>query len=74
MKALKDGEVDCVFPANLTVFDSETLGVLMTPPLMRTEMDAVVRASDQKEFSRKKDVTVAVNRGNTNYDMFLSDH
>ena len=58
MKALKDGEVDCVFPANLT----------------RTEMDAVVRASDQKEFSRKNDVTVAVNRGNTNYDMFIEDH
>ncbi len=74
IKALKDGEVDCVFPANLTVFDSETLGVLMTPPLMRTEMDAVVRASDQKEFSRKQDVTVAVNKGNTNYDMFIEDH
>ena len=74
MKALKDGEVDCVFPANLTDFDSETLGVVMTPPLMRTEMDAVVRAAEQKEFVRKRDVTVAVNQGNTNYDMFLADH
>lgn len=74
MEALKSGEVDCVFPANLTDYDGETMGVVMTPPLMRTEMDAVVRAADQKEFIRKEQVTVAVNEGNTNYEMFLVDH
>ena len=74
MEALKNGEVDCVFPANLTSYDSEVLGVVMTPALMTTEMDAVVRASEQKEFLRKENVSVAVNEGNTNYDMFLADH
>ena len=74
MEALNSGEVDCMFPANLTDYDGETRGVVMTPALMRTEMDAVVRASDQNEFIRKEDVTVAVNEGNTNYDMFLVDH
>ena len=74
MEAMKKGEVDCVFPANLTEYDSETLGVVMTPPLMRTEMDAVVRAAEKKEFFRKERVNVAVNKGNTNYDRFLADH
>jgi len=74
MEAMKKGEIDCVFPANLTDFDSETMGVVMSSPLMRTEMDAVVRASEKKEFLRKKQVIVAVNKGNTNYDMFLADH
>ena len=74
MDALKRGEVDCVFPANLTDYDAETLGLVMTPALMRTEMDAVVRASAQKEFIRKEQVIVAVNEGNTNYDMWLSDN
>lgn len=74
MEAMKKGEIDCVFPANLTDFDSETMGVVMSPPLMRSEMDAVVRASEKKEFLRKKQVIVAVNKGNTNYDMFLADH
>ena len=74
LEALQKGELDCVFPANLTANDAEELGVVMTPALMRTEMDAVVRASDQKEFIRKQDVVVAVNEGNTNYDMFLADH
>ncbi len=74
LEALQNGEIDCMFPANLTSFDGENMGLSMTPALMRTEMDAVVRASEQKEFIRKPHVIVAVNEGNTNYDMFLADH
>lgn len=74
LDALKKGEIDCMFPANLTEYDSEELGVLMSPALMTTEMDAVVREADQKEFAHKKEVIVTVNKGNTNYEMFLADH
>ena len=74
LEALQNGEIDCMFPANLIASDAESLDLVMTPPLMKTEMDAVVRASDQKEFIRKESVTVAVNQGNTNYEMFLKDH
>ena len=74
IEALRNGEIDCMFPANLTSFDGESMRISMTPVLMRTEMDAVVRASEQKEFIRKPHVIVAVNEGNTNYDMFLADH
>ena len=74
MAALEKGEIDCMFPANLTYYDSETMGVVMTPALMRTEMDAVVRESEQKEFLKKDDIIVAVNEGNTNYDLFLAEN
>ena len=74
MKALENGEIDCVFPANLSYYDSEELGVVTTPALMRTEMDAVVRDSEQKEFLKKDDVIVAVNEGNTNYDLWLAEN
>ena len=74
MDALKSGDVDCVFPANLTDYDGETRGVFITPALMRTDMSAVIRESDQKTFTKKDRVTVAVNAGNPNYDMFLLDH
>lgn len=74
LKALEKGEVDCMFPANLTDYDGEKMGVVMTPKLMRTEMDAVVREKDKKDFVHKKDVIVAVNEGNTNYEMFLKDN
>lgn len=74
MEALRKGEIDCMFPANLTDYDGEEAGVVMTAPLMRTEMDAVVRAADQQDFLRKQQVRVGVNRGNPNYEMFLLDH
>ncbi|SCW49399.1 diguanylate cyclase (GGDEF) domain-containing protein [Ruminococcaceae bacterium YRB3002] len=72
--ALKRGEIDCVFPSNLTGYDAEQLDLVISPPLMRTQMNAVVRESSQKEFLMREDVVVAVNEGNTNYDMFLADN
>lgn len=74
MDALRAGEIDCMFPANLTDYDGENIEIVMSPPIMRTEMDAVVRAADQKEFIRKNDIRVCVNEGNTNYEMFLVDN
>ena len=74
LEAVKRGEMDCAFPANLTDYDGETQGFYMTPPLMRTDMSAVIRATDLNTFAQKDRVTVAVNAGNTNYDMFLLDH
>ncbi|MBQ7669683.1 MAG: transporter substrate-binding domain-containing protein [Clostridia bacterium] len=74
IEALKNGEIDCMFPANFNDHDSEQLGIAISPAMMRTEMDAVVRADEQKEFIRKKQVTVAVNEGNPNYEMFLAEH
>ena len=74
IEALQKGEIDCVFPANLTDYDAEQMNLLMSPPLMSSEMEALVRTSEQKEFLLKENAVVAVNKGNTNYDLFLSDH
>ena len=74
IEAMKRGEVDCMFPANLTDADGEAQGVVMTSTIMRTEMDAVVREEDKKDFLRKSKVRVGVNYGNPNYEMFLLDH
>ena len=74
MEALKGGEVDCVFPINLTDYDGETQGVFITPALMHTDMAAVIREADVDSFAKKERVAVAVNVGNPNYEMFLLDH
>lgn len=74
IEALKEGEVDCVFPVNLTSYDGENAGVFVTPALMRTDMSAVIREADRETFDKKDRVTVAVNADNPNYDMFLLDH
>ena len=74
LKALKNGEIDCLFPSNMSDYDAETNGLMLTPAIMHSEMDAVVRESGKKEFLEKKKVIVGVNEGNTNYDIFLAKH
>lgn len=74
LEALRKGEVDCVFPASLSGYDGEKLGIVMTPPLMSTDVYAVVRQADMKNFTNREHVVVAVNQGNPNYEAFLIDH
>ena len=74
LEALKKGEVDCVFPASLGGYGGEEMGVVMTPPLVNTDVYAVVRQEDMNNFTNREHVVVAVNQGNPNYDAFLVDH
>ena len=71
---MKRGEVDCVFPANLSAGDGETMGLFMTPSLMETDLFAVVRQKDRQLFSGREHVVVAVNEGNPNYESCLQDY
>ena len=43
----------------------------MTPPMIRTDIYAVVREADKGAFANKEHVIVAVTEGNPNYDAFL---
>ena len=74
LEALKNNEIDCMFPANLTAYDGEKDGLYMTNSIMRTEIVAIVLESDIKSFLKKERIVVAVNAGNPNYDMFLADN
>lgn len=74
LEALEEGEVDCVFPASLDGYDGEKLGVVITSPLMNTDVYAVVRQDDMNNFTNREHVVVAVNQGNPNYDAFLVEH
>ena len=74
IEALKNNEIDCMFPVNFRDYEAEMEGIVQTPAFMASEMDAVVRAADQKEFIKQEDITVAVNEGNTNYEIFLKDN
>lgn len=74
MEALKKGEVDCVFPANLSSYESETQGIVMTPAILNTEMHAVVRMTDPDLFAPDRKVIVAINEGNPNYEEFLREY
>ena len=74
LQALANDEVDCLFPINLSAYDGERLGVIITDPYVRTEMYAAVRTADRKGVSKDRDMTVAVLRGSPNFDTFLMDY
>ena len=74
LEALQKGEIDCMFPVNLSAYDSESLDIVTTPSLMSTDFFAIVRHRDQNILSKKDYVVVAVNEGNPNYDNFLLEN
>ena len=74
VEALQRGDIDCMFPANLTDSDAEIMGAIISPPVMTTEVYAVVRQAEQQTFVIKEDLKAAVDQNNTIFDMFLSDH
>ena len=74
LEALKAGEIDCMFPINLTDYYGETKGFSISAPLMSTEMLAIVSTQNQADFFKRERIMVAVNAGNPNYDMFLLDN
>ena len=73
-EALKNGEVDCMFPSNLSTSDGEGLDLVMTPSVMTSEIIAIVRKDDQQSLFQKDQVTAAVVAGDPNYVSLIMDH
>ncbi|MBQ6126635.1 MAG: EAL domain-containing protein, partial [Erysipelotrichaceae bacterium] len=74
IKALKNGEVDCIFPINLTAYDAEQLGMIITDPFVTTDMYVAVRTADHQGVSPDMEMTVAVLKGHPNHETFLKDY
>ena len=51
MEALKKGEIDCVFPINLTDYDGEINGFYITAPLMQTGVEIEYRFAVSRDNS-----------------------
>ena len=73
LQAMSAGEVDCVFPVNLNAYDAEQRGVRLTDPAMKTEMNAVTRASDDQGISRDSTLTFAVAEDDPNEETFIME-
>ena len=73
LKALKEGDIDCIFPLSISSYDGEQLGVISTDPLVGTEMYAAVRTADRQGISLDLELKAAIKRGDPNYDAFLMD-
>ena len=74
LEALKNNEIDCVFPINLSAYDGEQMGIIITDPFVRTELYAAVRAADHQGISPDNEMTVAVLAGHLSHATFIKDH
>ena len=70
LKALANHEIDCVFPVNLSAYDGEQVGIIVTDPFVHTEMYAAVRSADHKGISPDREMTVAVLAGHLSHATF----
>ena len=73
LDALKAGQIDCAFPVDLSSYEANELGVRLTNPAMKTEMNAVMRASDNRDLSRDTVITFAVDAADPNVATFIMD-
>ena len=73
LKAMEAGEIDCVFPVNLSSYDADEMGIRLTNPAMKTGMNAVVRSSDKQDLSMDSEITFAVSAGDLNIESFIKD-
>ena len=74
VQALLEGEIDCLFPVNLSSYDGEQLGVIITDPYVSTEIYAAVRTADRQGISPDQPMTAAITRGNLDFETFLKDY
>ncbi len=72
--ALSRGEIDCVFPVNLSYYDGEVMDLLIINDIMQTEMCAIVgSANHENAITADRDMTVALLAGDTDTETFLKD-
>lgn len=71
IQGLKDGDVDCIFPVDISVYESEKHDILLTNSIVDTEMTAVISKSRTEPFTLDGEVVAAVTRGNLSYENFL---
>lgn len=74
LEALRNGDVDCVFPVSLSDSDAEKTGILVTDPAIHSEMYAVMRKSHRKNYSLNDIESVAYVKGYHHHENVLKKH
>ena len=73
MKAMKEGRIDCVFPAEFSAYEAEQQNVFITTPLVDAMIMAVIRPQDSERFSADGKHRCAVVSGNPVMDAQIKD-
>jgi len=74
VKALKNREIDCIFPICLGLYDAETMGILLTDPVLDIEEQLVIRKADAEDFDLSEPKRLAINNSNPSHGSIGKDH
>ncbi len=72
--AMQNGEVDCVFPVNLSLDESEKIDAILTDSLVESEVYTVVKNNASNDIYNNSDLKVAIVKGNTSFETFVMDY
>jgi len=73
LDALNSGEVDCIFPVYVSSYEADQMGIRLTDPAMKTEINAIMRVTDNRSISEESTIKLAINQGMMNIDTFTKD-
>ena len=73
VKALKNKEVDCIFPICLGLYDAEVMGVLLTDPVVEIEEQLVIRKAEAEDFDLSETKRIAINGSNPSHGSIVRD-
>lgn len=73
IEAVKSGEIDCVFPANISTYYAETNGIMMVNTIMKTEMSLLMKAEKRAQATADNHLTLAIDEGNINFETFVRE-
>ncbi len=74
MKAMDNGDIDCVFPVNLSIYECEENGVLLTDSLLKSEVYVLVKGDSDDVMDNNAATKAALTRGNKSFASFIMDY
>jgi len=72
--ALKRGEIDCVFPVNMALSDAEDEGLIISDPVLESQMDLLVSKTSYGSIDLTGKVRIALIEGNTGFLGLISEY
>jgi len=73
IRALKNKEIDCIYPICLSLYDAEDMGILLTDPLVEIEEQILLKRSEYDRFDIAEPKRIAVSSGNPSLYSIIKD-
>ena len=74
LQAVREGKVDCMFPAGISNYDGEETALFLSPSITRSTLFMLVRSDDQRPFTADEQVKTAIESGDANKESFIKEY